>query len=190
MTAEPPGPSPVRWGLWVRGRLRTTVVLGDAEGAHVADLSLHGWPRKRRRLKASANDVDWTVRVQPGRLTVDRGDERRLTVDGDEVEVLGVGGASGAGDARGTGRRLTWPAHEGGVHRGTLRDPEDGREVLTVTAAAGGNDEPVAVIDVAADLPDPLAVAFAACAVELITRPRGSAMDGVDPGAGFDIAIP
>lgn len=167
---------PVRYALWIRGRLRTTVTLGDATGGHVADLSLHGWPRKRRRLRAAADDADWTVAVRPGELTVDRDGERRMTVRGDAVEL---------GD-----RRLTWPAVDGGVDRGALVDPGDGRVLLVVTAADGGSDEPVAILDVAADLPDPHAVALAACAVELITRPRGRMTDGLDPVVGFDIAIP
>ena len=171
-----PDAEPSRWGLWLRGRVRTSVVLGDGSGNHVADLSLHGWPRRRRRLKAATDEVDWTVTVQPGRLTVDRGEARRMTVDGDEVEL--------------DGRRFSWPAHGGGVHRGAFRDPDGDRVVMDVAPAEGGDDEPVAVIAVVGDVADPLPIVLAACAVQLITRPRGNATDGLDPGAGFDIASP
>jgi len=169
-------PQAHHWSLWIRGRLRTTVVLGDDAGEHVADLSLHGWPRRRRRMKARTDDADWLVAVEPGALTVERDGERRMTVVGDDVEVAG--------------RALVWPAHGGGVHRGLLRDPAADRVVLGVAPGDGGNDAPVATFAVDDDLGDPLAVALAACAVELITRPRGSATDAVDPGAGFDIAFP
>lgn len=173
---DAPARPPARWAVWIRGRLRTTVVLGDGTGEHVADLSLHGWPRKRRRMKAATDDADWVVTLRPGALTVDRDGERRMTVDGDEVDLAG--------------RRLVWPAHDGGVHRGRLRDPDDDRVVLAATPDEGGDDAPVAIFDVDPTLPDPLAAALAACAVQLITRPRGSATDGIDPGAGFDIATP
>lgn len=167
---------PARWAVWIRGRIRTTVVLGDGAGEHVADLSLHGWPRKSRRLKALADDGAWLVTVSPGRVAVAFEGETRMTVEGDELRT--------------GGRSLVWPAHEGGVHRGTIRDPEDGRAVLHVTAGGGGDDEPAATFDVDPGLPDPLAVVLAACAVQLITRPRGGALDGLDPGAGFDAAAP
>lgn len=175
---RPPGDGapPTTWGLWVRGRLRTSVVLGDERGEHVAALSLHGWPRKRRRMKAETDEDDWTVTVEPGRLTVDRGDERRMTVEGDDAELAG--------------HRFVWPAHDGGIHRGAFRDPVAGRVVVDVTPADGGDDAPVAVFAVAGDVPDTLAVVLAACAVQLITRPRGTMTDGVDPGAGFDIVSP
>jgi hypothetical protein len=171
--SDTPDPA-TRWGLWVRGRLRTTIVLGDDTGGHVADLSLHGWPRRRRRLLAATDEHDWTVTVEPGRVRVDRDGDRRMTVDGDEVEL--------------DGRRFAWPAYDGGIHRGPFQDAE--RVVADVAPAAGGEDEPVAVLAVAGELTDPLPVVLALCAVQLITRPRGSMADGIDPGAGFDIATP
>ena len=167
---------PTRWGLWVRGRIRTSVVLGDGSGEHVADLSLHGWPRRRRRLRAATDEDEWTVTVEPGRLSVDCEGDRRMSVWGDEAHL--------------DGRRFTWEVYDGGLHRGTFRDPDDGPVVMDVAPAGGGEDEPVAVIAVAGDLPDPLPVVLAACAVQLVTRPRGSMSDGMDPGAGVDIVSP
>jgi hypothetical protein len=177
MSVDDAGARTTRWGLWVRGRLRTTVVLGDDTGEHLADLSLHGWPRKRRRLVAATDDGVWTVAVRPGRLTVEQGSERRITVDGERVELAGA--------------RLVWPVLDGGMHRGPVRASEDGPVVLAVTPGADGKDQPTALIDFDPDvLPDPLGLVLAACAVQLITQPRGSMLDGMDPGVGFDIGLP
>jgi hypothetical protein len=177
MSVDGAGARTTRWGLWVRGRLRTTVVLGDDTGEHLADLSLHGWPRKRRRLVAATDDGEWTVAVWPGGLTVEQGGERRVTVQGDDVELAGTS--------------LVWPLLDGGIDRGPVRTSDDGPVVLAVSPGADGKDQPAALVDFDPDvLPDPLGLVLAACAVQLIIRPRGSMLDGMDPGVGFDIGLP
>jgi hypothetical protein len=151
-----------RWDLWVQGRIRTRIALVDGGEEALAELSR----RKGRAGRAEDRDGgEWEVAVTDDHVTVSRDGVTAATVDGGELRV---------GD-----RTLGWALYPDGLRTLEVTGPDD--EPL-LQAAPGPDDEPWAVITFTPDLPEPLAVALAACFALLRAEPQ--------VGASFLDALP
>jgi hypothetical protein len=137
------------WSLWVRGRVFTRIALADGGDDALAELE-RGSSLRFRDQADTAEDRDGR------RWLVDR-DERAITVHCDG----GLRAVVADGDLDVGGRRLAWRVAADGSRTARATDA-DGRRLLDVVPGRG-RGTPWAVITVADDLPEPLAVTLAAC---------------------------
>lgn len=163
-----------RWALWVRGRVRTSVVIGDERGEHLAELQLKGWPRKRRRVLAVDDEErSWVAVVRPGSVTVECDGHRRLTADEATLVV--------------DDQRLDWPVADDGTERRAVRRPDDGEVLLRMARPDDDADEGASVLlDLHHDLPSRFVVVLAVCAVHLSVHGTGGWLDALDPAVVLD----